>query len=133
MAMDNPTKNVVISGSHFKYNVWISCGRGKHLRISGTKNPGTPPRLSNPRGEPRLLSPPRAAQPSSPPYSGGNVMAASIVPPPRRRASPAQKPKWKTVSVTVLGGSGMDRRPNLRFGPRTMERRGGQKNATAGC
>jgi hypothetical protein len=42
------------------------------------------------RGEPIVLSPPRAAQPTSPAYSGGGTTAAFIVPPPRRRASPSQ-------------------------------------------
>jgi hypothetical protein len=43
------------------------------------------------RGELSVLYPPRAAQPSSPAYSSGNVAAAPIVPPPRRRASPSTK------------------------------------------
>jgi hypothetical protein len=43
------------------------------------------------RGELCPLRPPRAAQPTSPAYSGGGTTAAFIVPPPRRRASPSQK------------------------------------------
>jgi hypothetical protein len=39
----------------------------------------------------RILSPPRAAQPSSPAQSGGGIMVAFIAPPPRRRASPTQR------------------------------------------
>jgi hypothetical protein len=42
------------------------------------------------RGEPCVLNPPNAAQPTSPANSGGSLAAASIVPPPRRRASPTR-------------------------------------------
>jgi hypothetical protein len=75
------------------------------LRFSGTTGPPAfPPdpfanrdrypqtaayRLYKDRGEQSVLSPPKAAQPSSPSYFGGGLGTASIVPPPRRRASPS--------------------------------------------
>jgi hypothetical protein len=45
------------------------------------------------RGEPSAVTPPRAAHPTSPANSGAVMEAASIVPPPRRRASPTGKTK----------------------------------------
>ena len=45
----------------------------------------------DPRGAPCVLTPPRAAQPSSPSYFGSGLAAACIVPPPRSRASPSTK------------------------------------------
>jgi hypothetical protein len=43
------------------------------------------------RGELSAISPPKAAHPSHLSYFGGGVLAACIVPLPRRRASPSQK------------------------------------------
>ena len=52
--------------------------------------------------EPLPITPPKAAQPSSPSYFGGYLAAANIVPPPRRRASPTTKKICYVCSLRSL-------------------------------
>jgi hypothetical protein len=75
-----------------------SSPQAKACQQNGARNPAPHPRHTvtstrtmKHRGEPIVLSPPGAAQPSRLSYFGGGMAAAYIVPPPRRRASPPQK------------------------------------------